>query len=264
MKFLIWVGCVAAYSILTVLLKSLGVLLGAIPTLILCIVFIFLLPKILFKKYDYHKERKSEYYVCSKKLKTVVPNTQDDAASATQPPTTAYKQIKVHVKQPENKPKTTRYLWIMIVSIVAFLLLCCCIFLGYNLKTTQTANETLGAEVVAKADEIAELNRAIEQIRSLQSSSNNSSYNSGYFQGYEAGKAAGYNTGYVAGQEDARKEYNNKEDKDTFITYKEYLASKTSLDSQDDINSLSGQYLTDDRLNLLNRMKTNVAKAEKQ
>lgn len=258
MKFLIWIGCVAAYSVLTVLLKSLGVLLGAIPTLILCIVFIFLLPKILFKKYDYYKERKSEYYVCSEKLKTVVPNTQDDAACATQLPTTAYKQIKVHVKQPENKPKTTRCLWIMIVSIVAFLLLCCCIFLGYNLKATQTANETLSAEVVAKADEIAELNRAIEQIQSLRSSSNSSSYNSGYFQGYEAGKAAGYNTGYVAGWKDA------EEDKDTFVTYKEYLASKTSLNSQDDINSLSGQYLTDDRLNLLNRMKTNVAKAEKQ
>lgn len=57
MKVLIWVGCCFIYGLITTLVKQSGVVLGAIPTIIL-VGGIFWLARTLCKKYDEHKTQK--------------------------------------------------------------------------------------------------------------------------------------------------------------------------------------------------------------
>lgn len=57
MKVLIWVGCMFAYGVITVLLEENGILLGAIPTALL-VFGLFSLAGILSKAWDSHQSEK--------------------------------------------------------------------------------------------------------------------------------------------------------------------------------------------------------------
>ena len=58
MKFLIWFGCILAYSLITTALRTSGILLGAIPTMILFGAMMWL-AHFLCKKWDEHKADKT-------------------------------------------------------------------------------------------------------------------------------------------------------------------------------------------------------------
>lgn len=57
MKVLIWVGCMFAYGVITVLLKENGILLGAIPTALL-VFGLFTLARFLSNAWESHKNEK--------------------------------------------------------------------------------------------------------------------------------------------------------------------------------------------------------------
>lgn len=56
MKVLIWILCIFANALITTILKESGILLGAIPTMILFGAMLWL-ARTLCKKWDEHKER---------------------------------------------------------------------------------------------------------------------------------------------------------------------------------------------------------------
>ena len=56
MKVLIWILCIFANTLITTILKESGILLGAIPTMILFGAMLWL-ARTLCKKWDEHKER---------------------------------------------------------------------------------------------------------------------------------------------------------------------------------------------------------------
>ena len=81
MKFLIWFLCILANSIITTIIKEAGVILGAIPTVILFGATMWL-AKTLCKKWDEHKENKDT----AKKAQTQpVPQPAPVKPAASQP-----------------------------------------------------------------------------------------------------------------------------------------------------------------------------------
>lgn len=60
MKVLIWVLCIFANALITTILKESGILLGAIPTMILFGAMLWL-ARTLCKKWDEHKERGDDH-----------------------------------------------------------------------------------------------------------------------------------------------------------------------------------------------------------
>lgn len=75
MKFLIWFSCIFANALITTLIKEAGVMLGAIPTVILFGATIWL-ARTLCKKWDEHKENKEAAKTAKSQptsIKTTVP-----------------------------------------------------------------------------------------------------------------------------------------------------------------------------------------------
>lgn len=143
MKVLIWLACILVYSALQVVIRSQGIALGGVPTVLLALLLVFIPAPALCKLWEKrkklppaipHDERKERWYTCQKCGQLVREGEDCDCEPKA-----------VVEEQEEDKPKK-RNIAVPILSAACVVLAICTCFLAYMVSSIEAERAQLATE----------------------------------------------------------------------------------------------------------------------
>lgn len=180
MKVLIWLACILVYSALQAVIRSQGIILGGVPTVLLALLLVFLPAPALCKLWDKrkklqpaipHDEPKERWYTCPKCGQLVPEGKPCDCESLSPQPgeklcgTPFIQAGKTPPGAETEQPKPGKRSPVVPLCIAAALLVVCTCILGYRVSVLTAARDDLAAENAELRSRVSALSTEKTQLQ---------------------------------------------------------------------------------------------------